>query len=89
MRNVATLSHKWLVVAVFGRKNTRDSVGNYMPAKDIQQTCDKPKETPRNNHFCNLPPTREHSPIPMPLFPPRFLMKSQFLIAIQGLKLGI
>ena len=34
------LSRKQLVVAAFGRKNTRDSVGNHMPAKGIQQTHD-------------------------------------------------
>ena len=49
----------------------------------------QPKETPRNNHLGDLPPTSEHSPIPIPLFPHRFLMKSQFLIAIHGLDIGI
>ena len=68
MENSVTLSRKQLVVAVFGRKNTRNSVGNHMPAKGIQQSRDGPKETPRNNQLCNLPPTGEYSPIPLPLF---------------------
>ena len=36
MKNIMTLSRKRLVVAAFGRKNTRDSVGNHMPAKGIR-----------------------------------------------------
>ena len=48
----------------------------------------QPKETPCDNHLRNLPPTGEHSPIPIPLFPHRYLMKSQFLIAIPGLEIG-
>ena len=44
MKNMVTLSRKWLVVAAFGRKNTRDSVGNHMPAKGIQQTHDNQKK---------------------------------------------
>ena len=59
-----------------------------MPAKGIQQTRDKPKETPRNNHLCDLPPTGEHSPIPIPLFHRRFFMKSQFHLVIQGLEIS-
>ena len=78
MQNSVTLLRKQLVIAVFGRKNTRDSVGNHMPAKGIQQSRDKPKETPRNNHLRDLPPTGEYSPIPMPLFLHRFLMNLQF-----------
>ena len=44
MKNMVTLSRKWLVVAAFRRKNTRDSVGNHMPAKGIQQTHDNQKK---------------------------------------------
>ena len=40
------------------------------------------------NHLRDLPPTGEYSPIPMPLFLHRFPMKSQCLIAIQGLEIG-
>ena len=43
-----------------------------MLAKGIQQTCDKPKEFPSS----------------MRIFAFRFLMKSQFLLAIQGLESG-
>ena len=45
MKNIMTLLQKWLVIAVFGRKNTRDSVGNHMPAKGIN----KPATTQRNS----------------------------------------
>ena len=79
MKNIVTLSRKRLVVAVFGGKNTRDSIGNHMPAKGIQQTRDKPKETPCNNYLHDLPRTGEYSPIPMPLFLHRFLINLQFL----------
>ena len=76
------------MVAAFERENICDSVGNHMPAKGIQQTCDKPKETPQNNHLRNLPPTHEYFPIPLPLLLHRFLIKTHFHITIQGLEIG-
>ena len=44
MKNMVTLSRKWLVIAALGRKNTHDSVGNHMPAKSNQQTGDNPNK---------------------------------------------
>ena len=70
---------KRLVVAFVRRKNTSDSVGKHMPAKGIQQSGEKPKETPHNNHLRDLPPTGEYSPIPMPLFLHHFPVNLQFL----------
>ena len=62
MKNIMTLSQKSVrkeeFIAAFRRKNTRDSVGNHMPAKGIQQTRDNPKK-PRD-----LPPTGKYSFIP-------------------------
>ena len=44
IKNIVTLLGKWLVAAAFGRRNARNSVGNHMPAKGIQQTRDNPKK---------------------------------------------
>ena len=77
MKKVMTFPQKRLVVAAFGRKNTRDIT--CLP-KGIQQTNPRqPKETPRNNHVHDLPPTGEYSPIPMCFFVHHFLLNSQFL----------
>ena len=79
MKNNVSLMRKRLVAAFFRRKNASDSVGNHMPAKEIQQFRDKPKEPPRNNHLRDLPPAGEYSPISMPRFLHRFPMNLQFL----------
>ena len=88
MKNIAKLSRKRLVVAVFGRKNTRDSVGNHMPAKGIQQTRDNPKKLLVTTISAIYLPL-----VSIPLFPRAFLFITfswthNSSMAIQGLEIG-
>ena len=50
------------------KMNTGYSVGDHMPAKTIQQTCDKPKEFPHNNHLRDLYLPGVSFSLPIPLF---------------------
>ena len=47
----------------------------------------QPKDTPCDNHLRDLPPTGDHSPIPMPLFPIAFSRNHNFLFLSKALKL--
>ena len=82
MKNIVTLLRKWLVAAVFGRQNTRDSVGNHMPAKGIQQTHNNPKKLLVTTISAIYLPLVSILLFPSPFFLTAFFIKSQFLNAI-------
>ena len=87
-KNIMTLARKRLVVASFGRKNTRDSVRNHMPAKGIQQTPDNPKKLRITTISTIYLPPGSILLFPCPFFFIAFAQTHNFLMAIQGLENG-
>ena len=87
MKNILTLSRKWLVVAVVGRMNTLDSVGNHMPAKGIQQTCNNLKKLLVTTLSMIYLPLVSIPLFPFPFFFIAFSRTFNSLMAIQGLEI--
>ena len=82
------LSQKWLVVAAFGGKNTRDFVGNHMPAKGILQTSDNTKKLLATTLSAIYIPPVSILLFPCPFFFIAFSQTHNILMAIQGLEIG-
>ena len=61
---------------------------DYPPYHALAKGIHNPKETPRNNHLCDLPPPVSILLFPCPFFFITFSCTHNFLMAIQGLEIG-